>query len=187
MGSSSFIFWAKEVKSMGKRGDQLCLENASLFKPWGRKGKKCLNCGFCEWWSKCAQEQNLEFLVQIFFFWARVCVWSSTCLWGLLPREGFWTFGFVLSCLRLHIGLTITACSKGTKIIKCFCNHSHGHILGGIAKWLCKLSISVKLMNEFRKCNKGHSNEKIWGKNRKSHELLEFSSASNLERGCLAS
>ena len=45
--------------------------------------------------------------------------------------------------------------------------------LGGIAKWLCKLSISVKYMNEFKKCNKRHSNEKVWGKNRKSRELLD--------------
>lgn len=33
-----------------------------------------------------------------------------------------------------------------------------------IADWLCKLSISVKYINEFKKCNKHQSNEKIWGK-----------------------
>lgn len=46
MGSSSFICWAKEIKPMGKRrSDQVCLENASLFEPWGYRGKNTLIVG----------------------------------------------------------------------------------------------------------------------------------------------
>lgn len=143
-----------------RRSHQLCLENASSFKPWGVGERKLKLWVLWKTVQTCPRAEPQILSENLFL---------SMCLSFYMPlrmstkREPltFWFCTFLCETMNC---LSTEACFKLIKSSNASVITVIDAFFSYIAEWLCKLTISVIYLNEFKKCNKHQNNEKILGK-----------------------